>query len=210
MKEKDHYVKRQVNTLANIGLFYLIIIALFAIPLLGVFVVVLIKGVLDLKYAIMCGGGVLFVVCIAFLIRFSVRLSRKIKQDGLSANSDLKQNMARGEPIQISIFNGLLSLSYGGSGNNNTRALPYKTNQKVVPLIPETAVSSVESHGTINQLKTLSDLKNQDIINEDEFQILKEKLIDSIDDSKKNSPRSDGGLKPKVGRRKLKQQSGPK
>ena len=42
MSEKDDYLKRQVDILSNLGIFYLIIIALFAVPLCGAVVVVMI------------------------------------------------------------------------------------------------------------------------------------------------------------------------
>ncbi len=47
--------KKQMYLLSNLGLFYLILIAFFAVPLLGAFVIVLIKGIIDFRYAILVG-----------------------------------------------------------------------------------------------------------------------------------------------------------
>ncbi len=185
MTKKNVSENNQLKLLGDLGIFYLIIIALFAVPLLGTFVVVGIKGILDLQYVIIYGGAAILLVGMFFLIRFVYLFSRKIKQSGLAANSELAKSMARGEQVQISILSGLLTFTYAARGNSDIKALPLAdTNNGGIPLIPETTESSGESGGVVNQLKTLHDLKNQYIINEKEFFILKEKLINGSCDSK--------------------------
>ena len=53
---RGEYMKRQLYMMSNLGLFYVILFALFGIPLLGTFVVVLIKGGLDFRYLILASG----------------------------------------------------------------------------------------------------------------------------------------------------------
>lgn len=189
MAKKNISKNKQPRLLGNLGIFYLIILALFAIPLLGAVVVVGIKGILDLKYVIIYGGVAFLFVGTIFLIRFVYLFSRKIKQSGIAANSELAKSMARGEQVQISILRGLLTFTYAGRGNGHIKALPENAGKKngVIPLIPETMESTNGSQGVVNQLKTLHDLKKNYIINEEEFFTLKDKLINGPYDSK-NDP----------------------
>jgi hypothetical protein len=190
MANKNVPRNKQPKLLDNLGIFYLMIAALFAIPLLGAVVVVGIKGILDLRHVIIYGSLAILFVGTIFLIRFFYLFARKIKQGGAAANSELAKSMARGEQVQISILRGLLTFTYAGRGNGAIKALPNgDENDGAIPLIPETTESTGKSQGLAGQLKTLHDLKNQYIINEEEFFILKDKLINGPYDSN-NSPDS--------------------
>ena len=81
-EKKGDYLKRQTYMLSSLGLFYIILIGLFAIPLLAAFVVVLIQGVLELKYAIIYGGAAAGILILFFLIRYALRSYRRVRQDG--------------------------------------------------------------------------------------------------------------------------------
>jgi len=162
--------------LSSLGLFYLIIIALFAVPLLASFVVVLIKGVVDVRYAILIGGGILVMVAVGFLIRLVLNIFRKFREDGVAARKHAKGRMRRGEPVEISIFNGLLTFSYGGKGSPSGGALSYDENAQVL-LLPEKTGGQHSGSDIVSRLKQLSELKNQGIVNEEEFQTIKAKLI---------------------------------
>jgi hypothetical protein len=78
-------MQTQLHILSSVGLFYLIIVALFAIPLLATFVVFLIQGVFDLRYAILIVGALISVLLIYYIGKFFYRLVRKIIQDGAMA-----------------------------------------------------------------------------------------------------------------------------
>lgn len=162
--------------MSNIGLFYLIILAFFAIPLLGAFVVVFIKGVADYRHAILVGGAVILVIALYAFVQFLRRTFRKIRQDGLAANQDAKGKMNRGEPVQISMFNGLLTFTYGGQQYAN--ALPYhQESQGNLPLLPSAAERQHQPPDMVLRLKELSELRKEGVINEDEFQTIKKRLI---------------------------------
>lgn len=175
-KMKSDYVQRQVYMMSNLGLFYIILIALFGIPLFGTFVVVLIKGVLDFQYVILgtgiIGGGLL----VFFTGRFLVRLFRRMRQDGFRAIHEARSRAGGGQPVQIDFMGGLLSLSYGGDSPAR-RLQPPET-----PLL-----IAGPDHDPIHRLKELRDLKAEGIIDQEEFDLLKKQLIDALRDAPESS-----------------------
>ncbi|MDM8524620.1 SHOCT domain-containing protein [Desulfococcaceae bacterium HSG8] len=174
MKKKDDYIRRQVYIMSNLGIFYIIIVGFFAVPLLGAFVVVLIKGVVDLRYFIIIGGVLLSVIALYALIKFLQRMFRKIRQDGFAANQEIKEKMGQGEPVQISVFNGLLTLNYGG--RQHTNALPFQEN----PALPNPMTEKQQQPSDlVTQIRGLADLREKGVITEDEFQKIKAKLINA-------------------------------
>ncbi|MDM8535813.1 hypothetical protein QUF70_03585 [Desulfobacterales bacterium HSG17] len=181
-KIKSDYMQRQIYMMSNLGLFYLIIIALFAVPLMGTFVVVLIKGVLDFRYLILAGGIITLSLIIFFGARFIIRTFRGIKKDGINAFQDAQNQTGTGEPIQIGVLNGLITFSYGRGNNdtirNNNRLIQ---NQEKVLLLSDKPSPKPDTSDTIQKIKELSEMKNQGIIEEDEFMILKRNLIREFD-----------------------------
>ncbi|MCP4348305.1 MAG: SHOCT domain-containing protein [Desulfobacterales bacterium] len=177
MAKKNDYVKRQVDILSSLGLFYIILIALFSVPLMGAFVVVIIKGVVDFRYAIMFGGALIFIIILFYLVKLFRAMFAKIRQDGLTAKQGAKNKAARGEPVQISVFNGLITFTYGGQ--NYPNALPGQWKNQGAALLPHMEENQNQVSDVVTRLKELSELKNQGVINEDEFQTIKTKLIRS-------------------------------
>jgi len=47
--KEESYIKRQLVFLSSFGYFWLILLGLFAVPLLGTYVVIFIKGAIDYK-----------------------------------------------------------------------------------------------------------------------------------------------------------------
>ena len=178
--ENDSYSKRQWFVMSNLWIFYLILIAMFSVPLLGTFVVILIKGALDFKYIIIGGGTFLMLILLLYLIFFIRKVSRKFKEDGFAAKNEVMEKMNQGEPVQISMFKGLVTFSYGG---NKYQALPYLNSQQGLPqniqLLAEPEPKKTSSK-ILDQLKDLSALKNDNVINEEEFNLLKQRLIDNF------------------------------
>jgi hypothetical protein len=84
MDSNKGYWKRQLYMLSSLGLFYVILIALFAIPLVGTFVVILIKGALDLRYFIIAGAllglAILGVIIIRALKRLRYHFIRRVSR----------------------------------------------------------------------------------------------------------------------------------
>lgn len=178
MSEEKPYIKRQADILSQVGLFYLLIIAFFAVPLLGAFVIVLIRGVVDFRYAILLGGVVLLGIALFWLVQFFRKVFWKIRQDGAGTHREMREKMRRGEQVQISVFNGLISLSYGGSPT----ALPSPENTGLTPpLLPHETEQHAQKPDLIGQLKELSELRQQGVIDEDEFQKIKARLIETPD-----------------------------
>ncbi len=170
---QSEYVRRQIDLLSSLGLFYLIIVALFAVPLLATFVVVLIKGVLDFQYLILGGGIVVGSFLAYFVGRFCYRLFRRLKTDGASAIGLAKERASRGETVQLELLGGLFSLSYGGDGGR--QGIDYR--ERDVLLLEGSGENSGAAADPVRKIKELSELKDQGIIDDDEFRKLKEKLI---------------------------------
>ena len=179
MPQEKPYTKRQLDILSQVGLFYLLIIAFFAVPLLGAFVIVLIKGVVDFRYAILLGGVLLLGIALFGLVQFLRKLFWKIRQDGVSTHQEMREKMRQGEQVQLSILNGLISFSYGGG----VKALPggHEDGSGPSALLPHVGEQKGQTQDLIVQLKELSELKKQGVIDEDEFQKIKARLIETPD-----------------------------
>ncbi len=178
---KTDYMRRQVDLMSSVGLFYVIIVALFAVPLLATFVVVLIKGVLDFRYLILGGGIVVSGLALYLAGRFFFRMYKRVKADGASAIRLAKDRAERGESVQLQLLGGLFSLSYGANGNGRD-AIAYSENG---PLLLEGSPVTDDVGPVadpIGKLKELSELKQQGIIDDEEFRKLKEKLIKDVCD----------------------------
>ena len=147
------YMKEQLEFMGHLGLFYLILIALFAIPLIGTFVIVLIKGVVDFKYGIMAAGGVGLVLLIYYLYKISRVMLMGIKKNSNIVSQDVNRQLKAGKSFRVSIFNGLVSVSLGSE-------------------------KSIPNTDLIQSLKELAELKSQGIINADELTQLKAKILD--------------------------------
>jgi uncharacterized integral membrane protein len=176
---QSEYMKTQFHILSSVGLFYLIIVALFAIPLLATFVVVLIQGVFDFRYVILSVGAIITGILIFYIGKFFYRLTRKIKQDGAMAIHHARARARQGESVQLKFFGGLFSLSYGGNnGNKNREPIAYYGQPPL--LIEDMTENRMSFQDPVQQLKELSALKEQGIIDEDEFRKLKETLIRNV------------------------------
>lgn len=170
------HMKRQLYMMSNLGLFYIILIALFGIPLLGTFVVVLIKGVLDFRYLIMASGIIVLALAIFYAGKFGLRFFRKMQTDGADAFRDAA---GRGQPVQLDLFNGLMTFSYGG--RRSPAALPGPGGPAA--LLPDMSSEPPPRNpprNPIDQIQGLVQLKKDGVIDEAEFLALKKKLIQDI------------------------------
>lgn len=173
--KESEYLKRQTYIMSNLALFYLIIIALFAVPLLGTFVVVLIKGVIDLRF-ILLPLAMLIICLILFLAgRGLWRLIRRIRKDGGSAVEAARKQSQEGQAVQISVFNGLFSLTFGHP--QNPPALPHESAPKSLPSPSEQ--DSEDKRDVVCRLNELVALRKAGEIDDQEFEILKAQLIDN-------------------------------
>jgi hypothetical protein len=178
MDVEKGYWHRQFYFLSSLGLFYIIIIALFAVPLLGTFVVVLIKGAMDLRVFIIAGGGLALIAIVVYMIRGLRRLKRRLQRDAFAAGADIRQNHLLGNPFEVSIGNGLLKLSFGQPPAGGHSSLPAHN----PALLPERTERDLVT-GIVDQLQCLSELKRNGIIDPDEFNQLKSRLFASSMDS---------------------------
>ncbi|MGE0083482.1 MAG: SHOCT domain-containing protein [Desulfococcaceae bacterium] len=175
-KMQSEYMQRQFHMMSSLGLFYIILIALFAVPLMGTFVVVIIKGVLDFQYLILAGGIVASGLAIYYTAKFFFSVFRKIREDGGAALREAQERARQGQAVQIGLMGGLLTISCGGpdkslSGNREPLLLPDMQHVK------EPSVSPADP---LRQIRELSDMKKEGIIDADEFQALKTRLIGDI------------------------------
>lgn len=175
MDSKSGYWQRQFYFLSSLGLFYIIIIALFAIPLLGTFVVILIKGALDLRYVIIAAGCVGLVVLGFIAFKVIRGLWKRFRRDGFIVGEHARRNLIMGKPVEISIFNGLLKFS---CGHGQTETPPALTHENRV-LLPHQTTNRDSVTGILDQLQQLAELKRTNTIDENEFDLLKAMLIES-------------------------------
>lgn len=181
--KNDEYLKRQTYMLSSIGLFYIIIIGLFAIPLLAAFVVVLIQGLVDLKYAIIYGGIAISVLAAFLLVRYLLKFYRRIRTDGIQTSRAVRKKMTRGEPVQISVFKGLLTFTYGGRHYGAGPLPPSIEGPAPAGFLPE----PTQPPDVVTQLRELSALKNDGIVSENEFQQIKARLIQEHSNAARSS-----------------------
>ncbi len=175
---KDGYFKRQLDIMSSLGLFYLIILALFSVPLMGALVVVVIKGVIDYQYVIIIAGCILFGTILFGIVKFILRMKRSLARDGRMANRYAQGTNNRGGQVSISAFHGLFTVTYGGGPPNSVpEYLPDTSGLKMLPAARE---NQIGGNDIVSKLKTLSDLKKEGVIDESEFLSLKQKLIDSM------------------------------
>ncbi len=179
---QSDYMKRQIDFMSSLGIFYILILALFGVPLMGAFVVVLIKGVIDFRYVIFGLGLIGTAFFIYFGIKFFIKFIRKVRKDGFNALASAGNSAARGEAVRIDVFGGLISFSYKSPAENGLLALSH--DEKV--MLTDKGIHKVPKDppkDPIDRLKELSDLKKEGIIDDDEFKILKNNIMKSIDDS---------------------------
>ncbi|MDM8518302.1 hypothetical protein QUF76_19070 [Desulfobacterales bacterium HSG16] len=180
MEKKEDFYKKQISILSNIGLFYLIIIAMFAVPLLAAFVVVLIQGVIDFKYAIIAVGVVCGSILLFFLIKWIIAKIRKIRSDGQYMAGKAYDETGKGKAVEIGLFNGLLTFRYGQKDGSNQLLQLQQTNSnlKEIGHMTEHMIEQTGSAGNlVSRLKDLVELKNQNVLTEDEFENIRLKLI---------------------------------
>jgi hypothetical protein len=175
-KGRSEYMDRQIYIMSSIGIFYVIMIALFAIPLIGTFVVIIIKGVLDFRMVILIGGIVVMGFLVFYMGKFIFRLWQKFKHGGFS---DISDTLRSGQPFQISFLSGLVNISSGNQADMSPKALPYRNSSDTAMLpAPESKDADI-----VSRLKELSELRTQGVIDDEEFILLKKKLISALSES---------------------------
>ena len=176
MDPEMSYWRRQLYFLSSLGIFYIIIIALFAIPLLGTFVVILIKGALDLRYVIIAGGCIGIIVLTMIAVRVVRRLWQRLRRDGRMAGRDIRRQLLLGNPFEVSVFNGLLKFSCGTPNTDGQPALEHR-DQALLSHLSGTQPAGPTD--ILAQLEHLSELKRAGIVDDAEFKMLKTLLIES-------------------------------
>jgi hypothetical protein len=169
------YWQRQFYFLSSLGIFYLILIALFAIPLLGTVVVILIKGALDLRYVIIVFGCLAIIVVSWMAVKIVVRMWRRFRRDGSLAGQEVRRNLLLGKPVEISIFHGMFKFSCGRSTPDPQPGLPQEKQQQMLPF----SGGQTDSATLLDQLQHLSELKQSGAITEGEFNRLKAVILES-------------------------------
>lgn len=173
MDPEMSYWRRQMYFLSSLGIFYVLIIALFGIPLLATFVVILIKGALDMRYFIIAGGCIGLVVFAVFAVRIMRRLWQRLRRDGQMAGQDIRRQLLLGNPFEVSVFNGMLKFSCGQPGADGQPAIAHQE-QALLPHLAEPGPTDI-----LSQLAHLSELKQSGVIDDDEFKTLKTVLIEA-------------------------------
>ncbi|MBF0225754.1 MAG: SHOCT domain-containing protein [Desulfobacterales bacterium] len=162
--KSESFFEKQMYIVKNLAIFYIIIIALFSIPLIGTFVVFIIKGIMDLKYLVAAIGGAIVITFLSYALIFIRRAGKKIQEDGISFINGVKEISYNPDD---SIVDTKLITDYHAS----------KEQLNIADAKNDRNKSSENLSIIISQLKELSDLKQQNIIDEDEFQRLKQRLL---------------------------------
>jgi hypothetical protein len=190
MDSNKGYWKRQLYMLSSLGLFYVILIALFAVPLVATCVVILIKGALDLRYFIITGG----LLGLAFLGIFTIRALNKLwhqfVKDGYKTDEMVRRHPFKGQPIEISILGGLLKFTAGQIPSAAPLSLPHRR-----PSLLPYAKDRHAHTDIVYQLQGLSELKRSGTIDSDEFNMLKGVLIETSTSDSMLNQKNDEMLK---------------
>lgn len=160
--------------LSSLGLFYVILIALFAIPLVGTCVVILIKGALDLRYFIITGGFIGLAILGVFFAKALKRMWHRFRRDGRETAEIMRRQQLAGQPVEISILGGLLKFTTGQPRSSGIRFQPHHR-----PSLPPPGADRDGATDIIVQLQGLSELKRAGTIDADEFDLLKAVLIEA-------------------------------
>lgn len=165
--------------LSHLGVFYALVATIFVIPLLAAVVVVLIKGVFDLRYVILVGGAVLVLGFCMWMVIWGIGFFRKIRQSGDATARDFYEQKAANEAVELSFFGGLFKVSYKGGaepGRGGGHLIAADSANGVTPLL-----NSPEQTDLVSRLQALTELKDAGHIDEQEYRKIKQKLIDSTD-----------------------------
>ena len=160
--------------LSSLGLFYVILIALFAIPLVGTCVVILIKGALDVRYFIIAGAFIGLAIMGIFVIRALKGLWHRFGRDGFETGEMVRRYPFMGQPVEISILGGLVKFTTGQPSAPEHPALPHRRPSMLTHCTDRDASADI-----ICQLQGLSELKRSGTIDADEFKLLKAVLMKS-------------------------------
>jgi hypothetical protein len=173
---KSEYAQRQFYMMSNLGLFYLIIIALFAIPLLGAFVVVLIMGVNDYRHLILLAGLLGGALVLYFVGKSFFRFLRRVRDDGLATFQEANRQARDGAGmVQIAMFKGLLSFTVSsGQREQAPPGLPEGSTPLALPEVPE---QDRQAPDPVRQIRELKEMLEDGTIDECEFQELKAAVI---------------------------------
>jgi hypothetical protein len=176
---KSEYAQRQFYMMSNLGLFYLILIALFAIPLLGAFVVVLIMGVNDYRHLILLTGLVGGALILYLVGRSALRFFRKLRDDGLASFREANRQARDGAGmVQIAMFKGLLSFTVNPGQPLKAPAPGLLAGSPLLSL-PEGQDQGPLGHAPdpVRQIRELKEMLQNGTIEEDEFRDLKAAVI---------------------------------
>ena len=160
--------------LSSFGLFYVILIALFAIPLVGTCVVILIKGALDLRYFIIAGAFIGLAIMGIFVIRALKALWRRFGRGDFGTGEIVRRYPFLGQPMEISVLGGLVKFTTGQPSSPEHPALPHRRSSILTHCTDQDASADI-----ICQLQGLSELKRSGTIDADEFKLLKAVLMKS-------------------------------
>lgn len=175
MEPKEGYWRRQFHLFSSIGIFYVIIFALFGIPLLGAFVVVLIKGAMDMRYAIITVGCIIVGLGLWLMFKAGKRLFARIRKNSVMAGEQVREGLLLGQPMEISVLNGVVKFSCGPKPDLPLPAISAVSR----PLLPDAATPPDTVVDIVDHLDRIAALHRSGVISEAEFSVLKSRLMAS-------------------------------
>jgi hypothetical protein len=174
MKKKPPEQSEPKYIFKSLGVFFLILPALMLIPVMASVVVILIKGIMDIRYVIIIGGGLLLAVFVIWLIRWAIVMARRFRKNSGEMQAHVEKHMDYSDAAEISVLGGLFKIRYGGKKRNSSLPEPNGNPGRFLQLAHTTGDGSID---VVAQLQTLTKLKNAGEIDYEEYRILKHQLI---------------------------------
>ncbi len=174
----------------NLALFYLILLALVAIPFLILLVILSVRTALDYHVWILTGIFLLLAVTVFLVIQRRKQIQKRFENEKKDVMEVIRTAAREGHNVNISFLHGLVRLDYRSNNNdarliegpefNQSKALPmsiHKYDSNEVVMIAPQDKSEVEPVNTALELERLSGLLDRGVLTEMEFRELKDRLL---------------------------------
>jgi len=194
-KEKTRPSQAQARTglfawAGNLAIFYLLLLALIAIPFLVLFVILSIRAALDYHLWILVGILVLLAAAVFVVIQRRKQIRNRLEEDKKDVMEVIRTAAREGHNVNISFLHGLVRLDYRSSNYDHRllqgttlgqlKALPMdiQTDEPAkVVVIEQENPSKARPVSIAEELEKLTGLFDRGVLTEAEFQELKERLL---------------------------------
>lgn len=174
----------------NLALFYVILLALVAIPFLILLLILSVRTALDYHIWILAGILILLAVTVLLVIQRRKQIQKRFEKEKKDVMEVIRTAAREGHNVNISFLHGLVRLDYRSNNNDGrliegpafkqSKALPIgihaDSSPEVVMVAPQSK-SEVEPLSIAMELERLSGLFDRDVLTETEFRELKDRFL---------------------------------